>query len=517
MKPSLRTDAEGAGRLFWIVFFATAALKLVTASVAPITGDEAYFVTWGRNPALGFYDHGAMTGWLVAAMLQAGDAVLWLRFPAIVVTLLAALLMRGVLKPADPHLGNLAAILWLLSPANLFGSLITTDAPLMFFSVLGVVAAFRAGRVPGSAALWWLISGLCLGAALLSKYFAVLTGLALGLWLLFGGPRPRFGALVLMLAGSAPGVAVNVAWNHANGWANFLFNLGTRNSSVGFNPDGPVAFVLFLLFLLGPLVFVAAGVRPSRMRAQIAGAVDRWKGRGLAGIAIAGIVPVLVLGAVSLLRDVGIHWVLSFVPWLMISLAAAVSRERVERLMRPALIYAGVQAVLVAMLLALPVEQFRWHRSYAAIVLGAKTDEVASQLEPMRDGYTLAADSYGVASLLAYHNGAHVPVFGIGSHHGRQDDWVTDFRRFDGKDVMVVTGRKHRVERMPAWFTESEIREIEVRGARIYVCLGRGFRYDIYREAVLRPAAERYYPALAWLERISGPAPFVARYGLRED
>lgn len=516
MKKFARIDADALERPFRVVLLATAALKLVTAAIAPITGDEAYFVTWGRDPAAGYYDHGAMTGWWLAGMLLIDDSVVWLRMPAIVVSLLSALLMRGVLRPVDRRLANLAAIFWLLSPANLFGSLITTDVPLLLFSALAVVLAMRAGRAANGAAGWWLLSGLCLGAAFLSKYFAVLTGLALGAWLLFGGLRPRFGALALLIAGAAPGVAVNVAWNHANGWANFLFNVGTRNRDAGFNPDGPVAFVVFLALLLGPLVPVVLRLRPSRWRVQIAGAVARWKGLGLAAVAFAGLLPVAVLGAVSFLRDVGIHWLLSFAPWLMIALAAAVPRESIERLLRPAVIYAGVQTVLIVLLLGLPVEQFRWHRSYGAVVIGAKTGEVLERLEPMREGFTLACDSYGIASVLAYETGRHVPVFGPGSHHGRQDDWVTDFREYDGKDVLIVTSRKHRVERMPAWFAGSEIREFEVRGARLYACLGRGFRYEVYREVVLRPAAERFYRMPAWLERMSGPPPFVLRYGLRE-
>jgi len=518
MKLSPRTDAEGAKRLFWFVLIATGVFKLATATVLPLTGDEAYFVTWGRNPALGHYDHGAMTGWWLAAMLQFGDAEVWLRLPAVAASLLAGVIVRRVMWPFDPHLANLAAILWLLSPANLLSSLITTDTPLLFFSLLAVVAAHRADRGPGSAAVWWLLSGLCLGAAFLSKYFAVLTGLGLGTWLLFGGQRPRFGALLLLLFGSAPGVAVNAAWNHANGWANVLFNVGTRNSDAGFNPVGLILYVLFLGIVIGPIAFAAVGMRPSQWREQISAAVRRWKEAGLVGVALAGFVPLLVLGAVSIFRNVGIHWLLSFVPWVIAALAVAMPRDTLQRMIRPALFYAGALILLAAVLLAMPVELLRWHRSYAAMVIGAKTPEVTARLEPMReDGFTLAADSYGIASVLSYHTRRHIPVFGMGSYHGRQDDWLTDFREFDGKDVMVITSRKHRLERMPAWFTESEIREIEVRGATIFVCRGRGFRYDVYRENILRPVAERFYPTPDWLVGLAEPSPFVRRYGLQEN
>jgi hypothetical protein len=54
-------------------------------------------------------------------------------------------------------------------------------------------------------------------------------------------------------------------------------------------------------------------------------------------------------------------------------------------------------------------------------------------------------------------------------------------------------------------------------GGTIFVCRGRGFRYDNYREAILRAVAERYYPMPDWLERIAEPSPLVRRYELQEQ
>ena len=46
-----------------------------------MTGDEAYFVLWGRHPDLGFYDHPPMVGWLLALILRWSDAEWALRLP----------------------------------------------------------------------------------------------------------------------------------------------------------------------------------------------------------------------------------------------------------------------------------------------------------------------------------------------------------------------------------------------------------------------------------------------------
>jgi len=42
------------------VFAATLLFRVWLAAAAPITADEAYFLLWGRAPALGYYDHPPM-------------------------------------------------------------------------------------------------------------------------------------------------------------------------------------------------------------------------------------------------------------------------------------------------------------------------------------------------------------------------------------------------------------------------------------------------------------------------
>jgi len=72
-----KTDA----RLAWLLL-ATFLIKLLVAWVLPITGDEAYFVVWGKHPDFGFYDHPPMAGWFLTVMLWVSDAPVWLRWPS---------------------------------------------------------------------------------------------------------------------------------------------------------------------------------------------------------------------------------------------------------------------------------------------------------------------------------------------------------------------------------------------------------------------------------------------------
>ena len=67
-------DAAALKRVFWSAIGVTLAFRLWLAWWLPLTGDEAYFLQWGEAPALGYYDHPPLVGWLLAALLQLSHA-----------------------------------------------------------------------------------------------------------------------------------------------------------------------------------------------------------------------------------------------------------------------------------------------------------------------------------------------------------------------------------------------------------------------------------------------------------
>ena len=124
----------------WLLFAlaATLAFRLWLSAVAPITADEAYFILWGRAPAPGFYDHPPMVGWLLAPLTAIAEAPWLLRLPAVLVPALAALGAWLALRRwlgGDEETANLAALAVLLVPMNVWNVLVTTDTPLVLFSV----------------------------------------------------------------------------------------------------------------------------------------------------------------------------------------------------------------------------------------------------------------------------------------------------------------------------------------------------------------------------------------------
>jgi hypothetical protein len=90
-----------------------------------------------------------------------------------------------------------------------------------------------------------------------------------------------------------------------------------------------------------------------------------------------------------------------------------------------------------------------------------------------------------------------VAVFGAGSAYARHDDILTDFRRLDGKNILVLRKDAPGDADYRPYFRFVEYRTISPAGATFHVVLGRGFDFAAYREKILKPLQQRYY-AIPW-------------------
>jgi hypothetical protein len=488
-------------------------IKLLLAIIFPLTGDEAYFVQWGRELAGSYYDHGPVTGWWIWLLLQLGDAAWLIRLPAVGSSLLVAYVLWRLLRPHGETAAALAASLFLWSPPSVLTVLMTTDTPLLVFSVLSAAAAVRAHRT--DRPLDYLLSGVLLGLAFLAKYFAVLLGIAYAVWWLFLSERRRPLAVALILLGVAPFAVQHMYWNYHHSWVNVVFNLFTRQEDeAGLAWHGPLIFGAMIIYLLGPVAYALLRWRNPEHRVGWREAVNRLRALPLGLWAVAFAVPHMLFLLVSLRHVVGLHWLLSFYPFVFVLLAFWLHGPTLARLLRPMMWFGLVHAALVLIVALLPIELARQQRSYASIVLGVHPEEVAAALAPYLDDYQPVTRSYAKSALLEYHLRQPVPVLGIGSFHGRQDDLRTDFREFAGRALLVLGERPDKINDAREWFSEWEVQTVEVRGATLHLLLGRGFRYDRYREQVLQTVAEKYYIMPPWLRRFSAGCYFRARYDL---
>jgi len=551
------------GRWLYAAVAATVLFKLWLSAALPVTGDEAYFMYWGFAPALGYYDHPPMVGWMFALSSLVSDAGWWLRLPVTLLPVFIALLLYAVLcrrlsgedaeQRAGLAAGNeraalganneravLGALGFLLVPPEVWNVFGTTDAPLAFWSFLSGLAFWRAIRTRSSA--WFAAAGALLGLAFLSKYFAVLLGLAYLVYVLVSprAERPWRG-LLLTFAAALPFVALNLYWNYQNCWANLEFNLYNRNDDAGLSAKTPLLYVLTVLYLLSPVLLWGLW-----RKARQGGFMARLRGDADARLMLTlGAAPFLLFAALSLVKQVGLHWPLSFVPFFYIAAALLLDVRSLRRSAVFLGVFSAIHVVAIAAVSFLPLQTWKNARLYDGIVFHVRIADILQKIEPYADlnagGYELAADGYSAAITLSYYRlreaelrpgadggagasaGAralklamaagrppYVFVFGEASSHARHDDLVTDFRRLAGRNILVLRKSPPQDADYKPYFASVEYRDFDIAGARYYLVLGRGFDYPAYRTAVLEKVRQRYYGVPSYLPH--GACVFCERY-----
>jgi len=464
---------------------ATLLFRLWLSAAAPVTADEAYFILWGREPALGYYDHPPMVGWILAPLAALSEAAWLMRLPAVLVPPIAALLVRAALHRwfgRDRETADLAALAVLLVPMNIWNVLITTDTPLVLFSVASLLVFARAAEKDSKAL--FLLSGLLLGLAFLSKYFAVLLGLAYLVWAV-SSRKPS--AFFFVFLGGLPFGLLNLYWNLNACWCNVMFNAINRHEGdgSGWSMATPALYAASLAYLAAPLLWFAWRGR-SRLR-------EAWRRPGERALLLAWLVPFAVFSALSPVKRIGLHWLLSFVPALVLSVALALDRRQLALSVRFFAVLALLQAVPIAIVAAQPLETWQASRFYARLVFPGRIAELMAAVAPDLPGKVLATDSYASSALLGYHARRTVPVFGGGTSHARQDDIDTDWRAYAGQDLLVLRREPPLPQDYEPYFRTIEIRKIPLGGGTIHAILGRGFDYQAYRAGVLTDIRHRFY------------------------
>lgn len=534
MSPFSASDPASARRGFVVTAILLLLLKSALAAMLPMTGDEAYFVVWARNPDWGFYDHPPMVGWWLSAL----GAMSWhpfvLRLPALLVPLAIGLMTAGALRRLGGTIAWSAATLALLLPLNAWNVAITTDVPLMFFCAAAVVAYLRAMRT--GRAQDWLLTGALLSAALMSKYFAGVLAIGMFVHLVSRPSRANLRALALIALACLPAAVLHLVWNWQNCWPNLMFNLVNRHGSAGWSWKTPLLYLVTVAYVLTPLVAWrllrhAVGTDGARARGASRGpagkggppagpastpgfASDTWGDPAFASARTAlgwmtGL-PLALLGLLSAVKTVGLHWLAAFCAPAVLLFAIVASTAARQRALRFAAAFAALHWVAIAGLAAVPIEWFAGARIHDGLVMTLRPGLLNDRIAPYLDRFEIAATGYSPAATIGFNLGRPVLVFGPGSGHARQDDLLTDFRALAGRDILVISKEAPVAEKYAPFFGRVEFRREEILGATFHFVLGFDFRYDAYRDAVLEEIRTRWYAVPPWLP--SGPCYFCDRY-----
>ena len=409
--------------------------------------DESYMVTAGRVFSLGYFDHPPASWWLSwgAAHLFGSEAPIVVRLPFILLFALSTWLMfRLTAAIADARAGFYAALLLNLSPVFgvTTGAWVLPDGPLDCALLAATLALLHALPATGRrAVLWWLACGLFAGAALVSKYSAIL-------WL--------GGALVYLLssrahrhwlARPAPWLAVLLAalifapvavWNATHGWASFAFQ-GGRAAGLRFHPFAP------LIVLLGEALFVLPWIWGPMLQAALRRGPAEWRAWLLCCLAAPPILGFALIGAWSSQR-VLFHWAAPGYLMLFSLLGQAVARGQGWLGRRGLVATAG----FVVLALAVVSTQVRLDWLGPAIAAMTQRDpdldgidwtslraELAARGLLTEPRLVVGAGNWRDGGKIAYALGPAVTVLCL-NQDARQFGFATDPARFIGDDVLLL-------------------------------------------------------------------------------
>jgi 4-amino-4-deoxy-L-arabinose transferase-like glycosyltransferase len=241
--------------------------------------DEAHYALYAAHPALSYFDHPPLVGWaqLPLVALQVPDSVLRL-VPGLLWLATVLGVYRVTVRLQGAREGAAAAGLWAvltlaLAPLlHILGMGLLPDTLLMALTValmnqtLTLTEASRSAR-PAD----WLVLGVLMGLAGLSKYTAVLAAVAVAICLLAAhGPRLwRNPWLWLSALVAAILILPVIIWNAQNHWVSFAYQF-QHGAGGSWQFQQVVRFLLLQLVVYGPLLLW--GARGLRM----VGAPSRW-------------------------------------------------------------------------------------------------------------------------------------------------------------------------------------------------------------------------------------------------
>jgi Dolichyl-phosphate-mannose-protein mannosyltransferase len=251
------------GGLAILILLAFAAARTVLAFTLDFGIDEAYTLAVARRLSWSYFDHPPLHQWiahLAASLLGEGLAV---RLPFIALFCVTGWFIFALTRDSFGARAGHWAIFALNATPFFFasaGGWIVPDGPLL---VALSASAFFLGRLlfRADAHIWrnWLVVGLCLGLAGLSKYNALFFPLGVLLFLALSPDQRRWFAHPAPYCAAALAIVMILPvliWNADNGWVSFFFQGGRSVASGRWRPAQALAMMAGQIGFLSPWIFV---------------------------------------------------------------------------------------------------------------------------------------------------------------------------------------------------------------------------------------------------------------------
>jgi 4-amino-4-deoxy-L-arabinose transferase-like glycosyltransferase len=301
-----RLRALGPWRATLSLTLTVALLHLLAAGRVPLSADEAHYALYGLHLDWSYFDHPPLVGWLQTLVLFFTSSDFALRLWPIGLSAATSLVLFRFARrlfPGDSEWLAFWTVVFYQSGLlfQALGLALLPETPLLLFALLGMLALLNVLERERLAD--WLLFGLCIGLAGLSKYTAVTLVFSAALFVVLQRrldvlrtPGPWLAmALALLL------IAPVLYWNATHDWLSFRYQIehGYRAKDWEWTRVGITQLAQFFAYAPGVYVFgliaLFAGLR-------------EWRERGVQ-MSLLLVLPVLLLFTSGSGREESLpHW-----------------------------------------------------------------------------------------------------------------------------------------------------------------------------------------------------------------
>ncbi|MEA2111055.1 MAG: glycosyltransferase family 39 protein [Campylobacterota bacterium] len=472
--------------------------KLLILFLLPLTGDEAYFITWAKVPLAGYYDHPPMVGWLIYLMSFISESHIFYRFFSFIATLIIAYVIYTLSKlHVKKELAFLVALAFLASPIDVLLVLFTNDIPLVLFGSLGtlfLIFSLEKNR-------WFMyavLAGLFLGLAFLSKYFAAFLMIGLLIFSLISYRTRALKTIAVVVPIILAFVAQNLYFNYNSCWNNILFNFFARTQDSSYSVKGMIGLTVSLVYILAPWGIYYLFKERSHFKNSIL----------LTLLGSILIFTLAIFSLVALKKSVGLHWLLLFVPYLFL-LFSFLNESYLRKIIRFNARFTYIHIALVTLVLLTPISLFKEHKRYSDAVLLSEPQKICKALDE-HNLEKLYGFGYSMTSLLSYHCSRDIKVLYNSNKYGRFDDKLINVRTLNNQDLTFIDKRNIYAPYLESTCKNSSVENIKIHNANFYILRCESFDYEAYKNQILSAQKERFYTIPEWLP--VGECYFLDRY-----
>ncbi|MCK4874479.1 MAG: glycosyltransferase family 39 protein, partial [Sulfurimonas sp.] len=363
--------------------------------------------------------------------------------------------------------------------------LMTNDIALLLFSSLGTLFLLYSLEKKE----WFryaLLGGIFLGAAFLSKYFAVFLMFSLLMFSFYMYKSKATKTVVVVTLIILLFIAQNLYFNYNSCWNNIMFNFFARTENNAYNIKTVLGYFGLIIYIFTPwglyfLYKTRYGKKLNLLKLLIS----------ILAVAF------IIFFVVSLKNKIGLHWFLLFTPYIFL-LFSFLHEKNLNKLFKYNAIFTFVHIAILLSVLLLPTSLLENHKKYSDIVMYTQPQAVCATLDKLNDD-RIFTYSYSASSVLSHYCEKELTVLFSTSKYGRMDDKLLDVRTIADKDITLFNKRPINEKQLEEVCKSSKIKKVEIENANFYMATCKEFDYEKYKTFYLDIQKEKFYNIPDWL------------------